>query len=451
MPYKVTKEQAQAMAHKPDISGEYKEKIAELTRRLGANGFNYERDWDTMAFTAQQAFIEGLFLDGLAATSVGDYVESAAQSCGCPDVVEDLHWHSPALMGEIEKVNQPAEARYISEGLRVLNELLDRQVEQVFTEGPASEKVQRSEQEIIDNLAATGIVGSMLVADANSNGPDAQFIIDGQPFWLEIKENTNAQMGDGSITYYPGNPDGERFAPAKPEKFGDDGWTVTHAALREKEEDILAWVTALIDPARPASSKWRSDDGALIPGAKAMGTFQTTYRAYAAAQQAGLQNKASAGFGRLPPVEAPASYIDKIYASKKQPIYYIQVGGKGLYYLDGNPANLPVPHFAGVIGVELRPRPSGRAKVKDKETGEVSYKHWESPVDPEDKVVYYSGAYSATARFKSRDVEPSPYTFEEVEGPRGIKAMLAAMNQQPQEPERPQAEPEEDKDFSRPL
>lgn len=424
---KITPEQVEILVGDPGINNEFSAKVQELNRRLKKNNLDYNM-WDTMTDHQQEIFADDMFLDNECACSVRDYVLGAVNSCWCPDAVEELYHHSPCLMGKIEKMQNAPKQYNESKGpdLSFLNEMIDSVADQLIAEGPASQKVQDYEQEVIDSLAEAGIVGSMLVADANSNGPDAQFVIDGQPFWLEIKENTNAQMGDGSITYYPGNPDGERFQPSDWKKFGDDGWAVTSAALRAKEEDILAWLTALIDPARPASSKWRNEDGSFIPGVRAMGTFQTTFRAYEAAQASGLQNKASAGFGRLPPVIAPSSYIDKIYAAKKSPIYYIQIGGKGLYYLDGNPANLPVPHFDGNIGVELRPRPSGRTKVKNKETGETTYKYWSSPVDPEDKVMHYSGAYMASARFKSHDIAPSPYTFDD---PESIKAMLAAMNQ----------------------
>ena len=106
-----------------------------------------------------------------------------------------------------------------------------------------------------------------------------------------------------------------------------------------------------------------------------------------------------------------------------------------------------MPHFDGEITVELRPRPAGREGTTDQETGEKIYKTWSSPSDPEDKVIHYGGSYGVTPRFRSKDVAPSPYTLDEVEGPRGIKAMLATMNQQPQEdpaePEGLEVEPEE--------
>ena len=437
--------QLNVLVSNPAVNEEFSQKIRELDRRLQANGMSY-RDWDTLNDRQHEIFSHDMFLDGECATSPEHYVKGAVNSCGCPDTEEDLHHHSPVLMREIEKQQEmlPDMTVKISESLGFLNEMIDQQVDKLITEGPASAKIIKYEQDIIDSLSAAGIVGNILVADANSNGPDGQFIIDGKPYDLEVKENTNAQMGGGTVRYYPGNPDGERFRLANPEKMDEQGWVATRAILKEKEDDILAWVTALIDPARPASSKWRNEDGTFVPGKTALG-FQTTYRKYQDAKKSGLQNKASAGFGKLPLRKAPPGFIDKMYSFEK--IYYIQVGGKGLYYMGANPANLPVPHFDGEITVELRPRPAGREGTTDQETGEKIYKTWSSPSDPEDKVIHYGGSYGVTPRFRSKDVAPSPYTLDEVGGPRGIKAMLATMSQQPQEdpaePEGLEVEPEE--------
>ena len=238
--------------------------------------------------------------------------------------------------------------------LGFLNEFVDKQVTLIQE---ASKAVQEYEQRVLDSLEIAGIQGSMEVADADSNGPDGQFVIGDKSFWLEIKLNTRAQMGDGAVKYFPARSKGDRFFLAKPEKFDEDGWKVAKAALQTKEDDILAWVEALRDPARPASEKWVDN-----PEKTALG-FQTTARRYQAAKESGLLNKASAGFGKLPTIKAPPSFINKMYGAKD--IYYIQIGGKGLYYMAENPANLPVPQFTGEINVEMRPRASGKPKTKD--------------------------------------------------------------------------------------
>ena len=68
--------------------------------------------------------------------------------------------------------------------------------------------------------------------------------------------------------------------------------------------------------------------------------------------------------GLLRPINAKirkdAEFIINHY--KKKNIHYIQIGGAGLFYLDRNPANLPVPKLQGEIDIELRAGRSG-AKV----------------------------------------------------------------------------------------
>ena len=44
---------------------------------------------------------------------------------------------------------------------------------------------------------------------------------------------------------------------------------------------------------------------------------------------------------------------------KDKGIHYMQIGGAGLFYLDRNPANLPVPKLQGEIDIELRAGRSG--------------------------------------------------------------------------------------------
>ena len=148
--------QVQSLVGNSAVNGEFTQKIRELNRRLDLNGLSY-RDWDTMTDNSQQAFSDGIFLTGNCATSVNDYVDGALDNCGCPDVVEELHHHSPALMGEIEKQQEmlPDATIKIGESVRGLNEFIDREVGIILRE--ASEPVQHYEQRVVDALAATGL------------------------------------------------------------------------------------------------------------------------------------------------------------------------------------------------------------------------------------------------------------------------------------------------------
>ena len=112
------------------VRDEFAQKVKELDRRLKMNGMDYKQ-WDTLTDHQHEIFTDNLFLDGECAASPENYVRGAVDSCWCPDVVEDLHHHSPVLMREIEKQQEmaPDMTVKISESLGFLNEFIDRQVD----------------------------------------------------------------------------------------------------------------------------------------------------------------------------------------------------------------------------------------------------------------------------------------------------------------------------------
>ena len=113
------------------VAEEFRVKVEELTRRLRANGIDYTR-WDTLNDNHQTAFSEDMFLDPTSAESLEDYVNDAVQSCWCPDVVEDLHDHSPALIEAIEEEqeNQEPEIKVVvGEGLQYLDNLIEEMLD----------------------------------------------------------------------------------------------------------------------------------------------------------------------------------------------------------------------------------------------------------------------------------------------------------------------------------
>ena len=95
-------EQIDILVGSPAVNDEFSRKIRELDNRLKKNGMQYGH-WDTLNDKQHDIFIDNLFLDGESAASAADYVRTAVESCGCDDVEEDLHHHSPVLMREIEK------------------------------------------------------------------------------------------------------------------------------------------------------------------------------------------------------------------------------------------------------------------------------------------------------------------------------------------------------------
>ena len=57
-----------------------------------------------------------------------------------------------------------------------------------------------------------------------------------------------------------------------------------------------------------------------------------------------------------------ANTIAKAYNRKG--VYYIQIGGLGLFYLGKNPLKLPVPKYDGEVNIEFRLGPSGSKNRK---------------------------------------------------------------------------------------
>ena len=477
------------------VRDEFTQKVKELDRRLKMNGMDYKQ-WDTLTDHQHEIFTDNLFLDGECAASPENYVRGAVDSCWCPDVVEDLHHHSPVLMREIEKQQEmaPDMTVKISENLSLLNEMIDKLIEQVMLTEKVSEEVQLYEQRVIDSLAAANIQGPMATADANSNGPDAIMNLDG-PHIVEIKLGAKDQMGYSTLQYRP-NSTSNKFRLVNEKAFDEKDIPLVMTLLNELEPDLRNWVEAIRDPRYPKSSEWERD-----PEATALG-FNTTLEKYMDAADAKLQYKANRGLSKATRKPLGEKAIAKLYASKKT--HYIQIGpgkgGKGrsmgLYYLDSNPANLPVPQFRDVTYLETRVLAGGRTKTgkvysgtdpefvgrpepaRDPRTGEVLYTgKIKKDADPDAPVTNISnkvykaqfktrpaakdaagnplgngkpfvkvgGSYALTLRFdaKAKGLPESPYTLDEVEGPRGIKAMLADRAARQQQSQEDPPEPEE--------
>tara|TARA_R100000808_G_C2151757_1_gene160909 strand:- start:974 stop:1393 length:420 start_codon:yes stop_codon:yes gene_type:complete len=127
--------QIQILVGNSAINMEFSNKVRELSRRLEKNNLNYNM-WETMTDREHDIFSGDLFLDGSCATSVEDYVHGAVNSCGCPDVEEDLHHHSPALMGEIEKQNRIGTGQdvHLSEAKERVDSLLGPAIDDILAE-----------------------------------------------------------------------------------------------------------------------------------------------------------------------------------------------------------------------------------------------------------------------------------------------------------------------------
>ena len=197
-------EQIDILVGTPAVNDEFSRKVKELDRRLQANGMSY-RDWETLNDRQHDIFADNLFLDGECATSVDNYVMGAVDSCWCPDVIDDLHHHSPVLMREIEKQQEmaPDMTVKISESLNFLNEMIDQQVEKLITE----KKINKGDQYELDVVALmkgtdpthTLLAGNILSPAGSGGAADADFAIDSDFYNLELKYSVKDYMGSGML------------------------------------------------------------------------------------------------------------------------------------------------------------------------------------------------------------------------------------------------------------
>lgn len=181
------------------------------------------------------------------------------------------------------------------------------------------------ESTIIESLKSAGIAGDILEgAGSSATGADADFMVGGKNYLLEVKKDADAQMGGTSVRYIDGEFEMVSDAVDR---------TTTRlilAALAPKKNDIEILLRA-------------------IGGHK----FPTTCDKYT---WTAAKNK-----GLLKPINSKIRCGSKFIIDhyKKKGIHYMQIGGAGLFYLDENPANLPIPKLQGDIDVELRAGRSG--------------------------------------------------------------------------------------------
>ena len=181
------------------------------------------------------------------------------------------------------------------------------------------------ENTIIESLKSAGIAGDILEgAGSSACGADADFMLDGNNYLLEVKKDADAQMGGTSVRYN----DGEFEIVSDAVDKGTSSLIV--AALAPKKDDIERLLSA-------------------IGGDK----FPTTCDKYTWTL---AKNK-----GLLKPINTKIRCGSKFIIDhyKKKGIHYMQIGGSGLFYLDQNPANLPIPKLQGDIDIELRAGRSG--------------------------------------------------------------------------------------------
>jgi hypothetical protein len=158
----------------------------------------------------------------------------------------------------------------------------------------------------------------------------------GKPFNIEVKLNKKAQMGGGLAKYDRGS--GTVSPSEKLANSADEAdLQLILEAVKSKIPEMNAYLDALseIEP-KQIHSEYAN---AGIP-------FVATKDARAQLVKSGHLKALNTQ------VSLSTKHISNMYNSKG--VYYIQIGGAGLFYMGKNPLNLPVPEFTGEARVEIR-------------------------------------------------------------------------------------------------
>ncbi len=202
------------------------------------------------------------------------------------------------------------------------------------------------ELKVYDTMQKSGVpgldTGNKPAAGFSRYGAgDIEATLNGKPFNIEVKLNSKAQMGSGSINY--NRSSGEFVPTAGLQESADEGdLLLILATAKTKQSAIDTYLDALskIEPVELHS------------------TYANKGVPFVASKEALLNLKTQKLLAAInAKLTLTADHIARLY--NKKGVFYIQVGGAGLFYLGNNPLNLDVPKFEGEANIEIRLKPAG--------------------------------------------------------------------------------------------
>jgi len=174
---------------------------------------------------------------------------------------------------------------------------------------------------------------------SNVGAGDIEGKLNGKAFNIEVKLSADDQMGGGSFQY---NYRTKKFTPAKPMDPSDLELLQAAAVSKTKALDAYIEAARKLEPVQ----YHKNIDGIPIKVSK-----EGRDKLKADGLLKDINTK----------VITDARFIEKHY--NKKGVFYIQIGGRGLFYMGRNIHNLPVPRLRGEIQIEVRLGFSG-SKVK---------------------------------------------------------------------------------------
>jgi hypothetical protein len=202
--------------------------------------------------------------------------------------------------------------------------------EQALTQSPASNAYEKNVLKSIETAGAQGNIKS--IAGSNKHMADADIKINDVIYLVEVKMDSHAQMGGGSVGWSPD----VGFFPTGTGDVDDIVTRLNHDKLLN--DDIGAFIDLVNDE---------------LMGKETVTGFPMTIpkSTYVSLVKADMVKPLNRTF------EYDIGFVFNHYAQKGT--NYIQVGSKGLFFMAANPARLPVPLLTGRMQLEFRPGPAG--------------------------------------------------------------------------------------------
>lgn len=165
---------------------------------------------------------------------------------------------------------------------------------------------------------------------SNQGAGDIEASYNGKPFNIEIKASSKDQMGGGSFRYDFAT---KQFTPVS--QIDPEDLDLMLAAAKEKSVDLDNYIKA----ARQLEPVEFHKNISGVP-------IKVSKEGRDILKKKGLLAKINKN------VKTSANFIIKHY--NKKGVYYINIGGSGLFYMGKNPLKLPVPELKAEIQIEMR-------------------------------------------------------------------------------------------------
>lgn len=248
--------------------------------------------------------------------------------------------------------------------------------------------------------------GSKPSAGYSAHGSgDIEATYNNKPFNIEVKLDKQAQMGSGICQY---NRAAGQITPSSKLAASSDpaDLALIVAAVKSKQSALDAYLDELANVEPIAVHQAEAAKGLpLVASTTALETLKNSGALKA------INHK----------VTLTSSHIAKMYNAKG--VFYIQIGGAGLFYMGSNPLNLPVPPFQGEANIEIRLKRSGDTKGSTSKA--FTTRAIKAGIDATETIQARAVQIICAARLVSSKLS-SPYTLDDADSIQKLFASSAS-------------------------